>query len=251
MDTRKMMIPALAFFLFFILMPTFGQDKPIKGKILNQEDSTAIQNVHIINKTTNKGFTSHTDGRFTISADIADLLLFTSIGFKDTLIVVTSREELFVMMTPEVYTIGEVTIMRYPSYAQFKQAVINLKVEEPMKFDQSYFPKVMEPNANQGFGLTIDGPITALYNAFSREGKQRRNYERYLRESTIQEQISRKYNVQIVRNLTGIEDDMEIIRFMQYCKLDTTFILQSTDYAVLLAVKSCYEAYTFENLQDK
>jgi hypothetical protein len=217
------------------------------GYVYNSEDFSPLHNVHVINTKTNRGVVSGIDGKFLISASGSDTLFFRSVGFKDTLIALTGTGELRVFMTPAIYPIGEVIILPYGNYAEFKQAFKNLEVEKPMQFDPSYFLSGRVPSTGkQGFGLTIDGPITALYNAFSREGKQMRNYERFMRESAIHEEVGRKYNVQIVRRLTGIEDDMEAIRFMQFCSLDTNFILQATDYELLLAVKSCYEAYLQE-----
>lgn len=247
----------LAFYsgLLIVLLPLqlSGQKNQIRGVVFSSEDSTALYNVHIVNKTTNQGTVSNAEGKFLIPADYSDVIKFSSVGYEDGLMILTSDRinedgELLVYMIPAIYSIREVSIFPYRTYEQFKQAVINLKIDEPFSFDPSYFQlgQTDSPSNNQGFGITIDGPITALYNAFSREGKQMRNYERYLRESAVHDEVYKKYNINIVRRFTGIEDEMEVIRFMQYCKLETTFILQSTEHEILLAVKSCYEAYLKE-----
>jgi hypothetical protein len=231
----------------FNSLQSIAQENHAVGYVYNSEDFSPLHNVHVINTKTNRGVVSGIDGKFLISASGSDTLFFRSVGFKDTLIALTGTGELRVFMTPAIYPIGEVTILPYGNYADFKQAFKDLEVDKPMQFDPSYFLSGKAPaSGKQGFGLTIDGPITALYNAFSREGKQMRNYERFMRESAIHEEVGRKYNVQIVRRLTGIEDDMEAIRFMQYCSLDTNFIVKATEYELLLAVKSCYEAYLQE-----
>lgn len=224
-----------------------GQDNIIKGSVLSSEDYSPLHNVHIVNLSANRGVVSGTDGKFIITAKPSDTLIFSSVGFYDTVFIVESVREITVIMTPAVYPLGEVTILPYKTYAEFKQAFKNLETENPMQFDGSYFSKgEARPSDKPGFGLTIDGPITALYNAFSREGKQRRNYERYVRESSVWEEVGRRYNVQIVRRITGIDDDMEAIKFMKYCKFDNQFVLESTQYELLLAVKQCYEAYLSE-----
>lgn len=228
----------------FVPLQSSAQESHAIGYVYNSEDFSPLHNVHVINTKSNRGVVSGIDGKFLISASGSDTLFFRSVGFKDTLIVLTGPDEIRVFMTPAIYPIGEVTILPYGNYADFKQAFKNLEVDTPMRFDKSYFLSGQLPTpGQQGFGLTINGPITALYNAFSREGKQMRNYERFMKESAIHEEVGRKYNVQIVRRLTGIEDDMEAIRFMQFCSLDTNFILKSTEYELLLAVKSCYESY--------
>ncbi len=238
---------AFALLLFISLPVMKGQDNPVKGSVLSSEDYSPLHNVHIVNLSANRGVVSGADGKFIITAKPTDTLVFSSVGFYDTIFIVETPGEITVIMTPAVYPIGEVTILPYKTYAEFKQAFKNMEVEKPMQFDESYFSKgEARPSDKPGFGLTIDGPITALYNAFSREGKQRRNYERYMRESAVWEEVGRRYNVQIVRRITGIENDMEAIKFMQYCRFDNQFVLQSTQYELLAAVKQCYEAYLAE-----
>ena len=82
-----------------------------------------------------------------------------------------------------------------------------------------------------------------LAEKFSKEGKSKRKYMRIVQEADYQKYIATKYNEDIVQTVTGIDDKIELKKFMEYCKLSEEFIINSIDYKIYLAIKECYLVY--------
>ena len=79
------------FLLFFLLLVTFNgftQSKRIviQGNIIS--DSTSVENIHIINKTTKKATTSDFKGRFRMPVKINDTIIFSAVQFENKTIII-------------------------------------------------------------------------------------------------------------------------------------------------------------------
>lgn len=72
-----------AYFIFILLytLHLSAQENPILIQGLIMHDSTALENVHVVNKATNKGALSNDRGEFQMFAKENDTLLFSSIQF--------------------------------------------------------------------------------------------------------------------------------------------------------------------------
>lgn len=59
--------------------------------------------------------------------------------------------------------------------------------------------------------------------------------------------IDKKYNVTVVKNVTGLTDDEETVKFMQFCRLPEDFVYKSNEYELYKAILDCYDSYLCEN----
>ena len=64
--------------------------KAISGKV--QFNSVGIENVHVINKTSNRGTISNKNGAFKITVKENDTLQFSDIQFKTKTIIITKQD---------------------------------------------------------------------------------------------------------------------------------------------------------------
>ena len=71
---------------------SFAQAQEVKGRVTDSRDGTALSNVSISVKGTNTGTTTDADGRFSIRASTGATLIFSSIGFTEREITVTSSD---------------------------------------------------------------------------------------------------------------------------------------------------------------
>lgn len=231
----------------------FAQQDYLKGKLLQQHDSVPIPNAHIINISQSRGTITHLDGVFTISAQTGDIILLQALGFfSDTIIVDQNMEkqpgENIFTLQRRVYELSEVKIYPYATFAEFKQAFINFdnsKLEPEFKL---VLPDVNYANIPEtSGGVIIKGPITALYNTYSRRGKQIAKYNELLARESVECQISKKYNPTIVSGLTKIQDPEELRKFMEFCKLNETFILNAKEFELYSAIYECFKEYMAMN----
>lgn len=233
----------------------FAQSIVITGIAINSEDSTLVEAAHVFTKPGNRATITDESGLFSIRAGLQDTLYVKALGYDDAIIYpirkhLVSGDFLPVHLKPRTYAIREVTILPYRSYAQFKAAFRNHPVsdiKDPVPLDM---PEIAAGPGlqNSGFGITLN-PISMLYNQFSREGKELRKYAKVVEQQRIADKVAKKYNVKIVKRVTGIKSEKEAYDFMDYCNLSDSFILKSNDYQILLAIKQCYKAYQQEKDQ--
>ncbi|MBN2520677.1 MAG: hypothetical protein JXB17_09250, partial [Bacteroidales bacterium] len=60
---------------------------------------------------------------------------------------------------------------------------------------------------------------------------------------SVEKQVEKKYNKDIVAFITGINDERKVLDFMEFCKFSDDFILQSNDYQIYLAINNCYKEF--------
>ncbi|TVR70472.1 MAG: carboxypeptidase regulatory-like domain-containing protein [Marinilabiliales bacterium] len=221
--------------------------RKLTGAVVQQEDSSAIPNAHVINITMKTGVPSGSDGIFAINIRQGDSLYFQAIGFESRTVYVS--EEFFnrpgnviIVLEKMVYDITGIDIYLLPrSYEEFKQRFINLDTL-PDYSNLLDSPARALPDEHPT-GVPIFSPVTFFYNLFSREGKELRKYKETLEREALARRIEKVLNHDVVRNLTGLEDEDEIMHFLSFCGLSVQFILDSKEYEVYETILDCYERY--------
>lgn len=257
------------FFVFSNVKAQVAAPGPIvtvEGFITNPQGRN-IENVHIVNVSGNTGTTSNWEGQFHINTYPGDSLRFTCVGYIPFRYhIPTDRKSplvpLHVVMKSDTIEITGVEIFPWPADAQaLKEAVLAMEDQTPkvpdLKLnDPKYYnmplpggkpPSSSTPGlANPGLTLTVPGPITALYDAFSKEGKSKRKYESLVNQDQKKVVASRRYNVEVVRQVTSFKTDKEIQDFMLFCNLSVDFIISSTEYDLYKAINECMLAFNVE-----
>jgi len=94
-----------------------------------------------------------------------------------------------------------------------------------------------------GFGVTFNGIFSSLYDKNSKEGKQRQKITEVKAEENKNNYIFSKYNPYLIQRATGIDDEHEIIRFMEFCQFSDYFIVNSTEEELSNALAKKYLIY--------
>jgi len=261
--------------LFILLFPVLlsvkaqvAQKRPqisVEGFITNPQGKY-IENVHIVNVSGSRGTTSNWQGQFHINAYPGDTIRATCVGyipFKYHLPLNGSLPviPMHIILRVDTLEISGVEIYPWPSDAEaLKKAVLAMEDQTPKSFDlklndPKFYgiplpggggqpPPPSTPGlANPGLTLTIPGPITALYDAFSKEGKSKRKLESLLSQDQKIVVAARRYNAKVVQQITSFKTDKEIQDFMLYCNLSVDFIISSTEYDLYKAINECLLAY--------
>lgn len=222
----------------------------IKGVLLSAEDSLPISYGHIVDMTT--GFATVCDhvGSFSFHMNRNDTIRFSAIGFETLLLNLdteTSFKKKFsftIYMKQKIYKIDEIIVRPYANFSDFKYAFINLNLQKDNFAVNLNLPEIQaDPRVRYGngqIGLVIEGPITKLYEKYSRKGKANTHYRELVA-------IAPRYNKEIVKRVTGLKDESEILSFMFFCDLSYDFIQAATDYEIVTAINECYEEYTKHN----
>ncbi|MBN2683221.1 MAG: carboxypeptidase-like regulatory domain-containing protein [Bacteroidales bacterium] len=225
----------------------------VSGRVLDQEKGSPIPYVSVFNKRTVRGTMTDSSGYFSIIINRYDTLYFSSLGYKPAKLTVPEdiRSNLYffnLSLDTRTFVLKTVHVYGLTKKQQFKKDFIDynteLSVEE--KNVQNNFPDyqktpTIQPSDLQP-GIKINGPISALYEQFSKEGKSRRKLEELQEEDAKQEKISKRFNEENIGYLTGFKGDT-LKDFMKFCRFGTNFIINAPEYDFLLAVKKRKEQY--------
>lgn len=220
---------------------------------------TPLPDVNILNYRERAGTTSDAKGSFRIFANSGDSIIFSSMGYERTCIIIPFGTHnvypIHVYLSSDTLQLRGVTIYSWPrNITELRQAVLNRKIDKPIIADLNLNAKITDlPPAgpretlpgmgNPGLTYTISGPITMLYNTFSRRGKSLKKYEELIGRDRVQALIARKFNPEIIKSVTGFTSDEEIQAFIEYCNLSADFLLHASEYEILSSVKECLASY--------
>ena len=220
------------------------------ARIIDRGINEPVQFAHIVNQTRGYASISDSSGFFRIVASENDLLLLTAIGYydcpvhlNDSLLSTITIPEIF--MIQRAYPIKAVDVNPLGTYSQFKHKLLSLELPEP--------ELVINPAVIQDIELGLDtiqelepaslgSPITAIYMALSREGKELRKYAEIREEEAFLEQVKDKYNRELLEEVTGMTGP-ELHEFLEFCNLENKFILKATAYEILERIYTCLNEF--------
>lgn len=228
-----------------------SKSRNFTGIIIDSTTNQDIPFVNILNESIRVWAISDTTGKYKIPAKAGDTLVFSVIGYLGKFIVLDDQDiqnSVITKLIPRTYDIAEVEVFGYSSYAQFKQKFQTLEVPETRtdilreNLDrisqevgrEAHIKQVMDKTAGGGNLLSV--PI------LSKEDKERIKLAEIKKEEKIQAIIDKKYNRQIISDLTGLKGD-ELDDFMLFCKLDRKFLLNASEYDILAKVLERFEAF--------
>lgn len=184
--------------------------------------------VYIINKATGNGTMSDNAGNFYLRAKENDTLVVSFVGYVRLKLPVAKLKtnangEVKIVMKKIIYGLGPVTVTAFkikPYEREKMQKVIQEAKIKPVD--------------------AMSSPITALYNQFSKRGKEQRKLAAIFEQVFIDEQVSQKLNAEILRKLTG-DDMIDYEKFRKYCfSLTDYYILNHDGYDLYYKVMECY-----------
>jgi TonB-linked SusC/RagA family outer membrane protein len=128
------------------LNPTFQQEI-IKG-VVKDEQGDPLPGVSVLIKGTQKGVSTNFDGVFSLTASIGDVLVFSSLGFADEEVIITSKTNYTILMKPsteqlegiEIVSTGYQKISKERATGSF--AKIDAEVLQ-QKIDQNIISKII------------------------------------------------------------------------------------------------------------
>lgn len=253
---NKSKLAFLAFILLTAPMASFCQAPErgpmvIRGMVVDK-DHAPIPYVSVFNRSQYAAAIANRSGEYQVVAYAGDTISFSAVSYRKTSFIVPydlneSVYQLSVVMELDTVNLKEVVIYPWPAtYEDFKKDFMNTEVKDPIANLDLGLPSAGEmkalastPQTPGSVTYTMTGPISLLYNTFSKEARMRRNFDDVL----LREKADARYNKEIVSRITGLENEEKIAEFMRFCPLDARFILRSSDYELYLAIRNCYLEY--------
>lgn len=211
----------------------------------------AIDFAYIKNDRTNYAVESNHGGLIKISAQENDTLQFHCLGYKDTSFVVTATmlesENYILEVQKQEYALDEVKVVWFYSYAAFKQAFANIKLDDkdkPMKFDVKISQHDLAVNhyfapSSSGVGFAFNGVLSGGSDYLT-EGQQfDRHIKHYNNKWGRYNQLTSHENLSA---FTGLEGD-SLESFVYYLRTKHKINPDLDDYEILASVKVAYKTF--------
>ena len=160
------------------------------------------------------------------------------------------KDTMLFYLTPRVFHLKEFTYSilgpRYTFDNRFIKTDLGKsdidKVKERLEIEDMTADLVAIDRSAQD-GMVLGSPITALYEQFSKAGKERRKYAQLLA-NDFKDSITRiKYNLNVVQSLIAFPTVTETQDFMDFCSFDQRYIEQTDRVDIYMEILRCRDEY--------
>ncbi|WP_340152320.1 carboxypeptidase-like regulatory domain-containing protein [uncultured Marivirga sp.] len=241
--------------LTFFLMVTFTlhvSAQELQGKVTSAADSLPIEGVHIVNTSQNKMAISDEKGTFSLSVIKGDTLVASNINFNSKQFVVGNAEYLRITLNPAVIQLDEVRVSNLPeTEADFRRKLVDMGEVENDNFvpfgmkpnkPKSKIPINYDPTYNNSLKYAVTKPISFLVKKISKEHKNKVKYYETVANQGNKIVNDKKYNPEIVKDLTGLEGD-DLTDFIHFLNIDPAFVKRSSEYEIAAHILKEFEVY--------
>ena len=212
-----------------------AQQKPLQGLVIDRESNQRLAKVFIKNLRSGDGLYNTTKGEFNTYAKIGDVFVAALSGYKPDTIIYNGQPAIYFQLKSIGIRLKDVQIQK-------KKMTPQEKYEETLQ-DNRYAilrgsSKDILTVGNQGAGLGVD----AIYNLFSRQGKNARYLQKILESDYRQQVIDYRFTTTLVAQVLEI-DGAERDDFMLQYRPTYQFVMDASDYAFNLFIKNAYKSY--------
>ena len=232
----------------------------LKGKVMN----TAFRPLgfaHIWNKNGSNGTVATIQGEFKLYVNPGEEILVSSLGYKSQKLKIpnTINKKLYktFYLRKDTIQLKETIVRPWPAtYHKLKEKISAMDLEDKYAFNtQDEFLK-KEMNTAQRLALrnigiapvTISGPFSLLYAAFGDKPKQIKQLPKDKLRFHNEKVIKNKFNLEIIKKVTKMQNADSINNFIAYCDFDTNYLLEVDKYALLMEIQKKFEEFCLENV---
>lgn len=211
--------------LLFLLSPfVLKAQMTIVGTAYDADTRGKLKLVFVNNLTQREVDHSGQKGDFKVQAELGDLIVFTCPGYEsDTLILQNMRPKI-VMMRPSLIVLNEV--------------IVNARANKPEDARVAYSSAYSYATTNV---FSLDGSVS-LVNAFSKQSKQKRAFQKFMNTELDEKLIDQKFNKPLVTQLTKIRGQL-LEDFMSYYRPTYSQVLAMNDVDLRTYIINSYNAY--------
>jgi len=223
-----------------------------EGRVLSQEDSSSIEGTHIYNLSNEQMAISLSDGSFTIQAEVSDTLYFSNINFDNRQFIIKNLAYSIIYLTSSNIQLEEVVVNNLPeTAADFKKKLIGMEHQETNDFvpygmkagkPRGKVPAMYNLEESKSLGSAIFHPLRSAVRAVNKEYKDKAKYYRLKAEKQDKISTDKKFNRELVQELTGLEDE-ELTDFIKYLDIDPGYVKRATAYEIAVHINNKLELF--------
>lgn len=221
--------------VFLILCLTGFAQTTVSGIVFDKNSNARIARVSVTNLTSGRAVYNTFKGEFSIQAKVGDKLAFVqSEHFSDT-VSVKNFEPMAIYLKPVAIQLMEVTV-KGKNLTPEKQ-LENTKREYSKIYGSSANPDLLSVG-NGGVGFSID----AIYNAFSKSGRNAEKLKGIIDAEYKQKVIDYRFNKAFVQGITHLEEP-KLTDFMQKYRPGYYLVTTAGDYEFVSYIRTNLKRY--------
>lgn len=253
---NKMRLSTFFLFVIILVFPVSRLSAQsyvlINGKVWNLKGESLV-GAHALNTTRNYGTFTDSEGKFFLVMATQDSLKVSMIGYKPFYFKIpvglsAQSYSINVTLVSDTMLLKEATIRPYPlTYREFRQEFISLNLPEEAALKRLQLPT--EPYRSkyttpEGY-LALPGPVSLLYNAFSKEAKELRKLQAIREQENLRNKLLSIIALEVLLYRYGCEttDDIDALIFM--CGITKDYLNSTPHYLIARRISAC--GYTFKN----
>jgi hypothetical protein len=242
------------FILVFLPAVVAAQSGNLKGRIVDESTGTPVEYGIVLEYSRQVSTYSDRQGQFTVETFKGDTVVLSALGYYYCKVIVTDSllhvtGPVIFKVSPRLYEISEARIVSLGTYSEFRKNFINLhqdnqKTEElaeninkssTVAAQEGYeqFQQERERNGITLMSIPIRSP----------EDRERIRLAKIIQTENIRDQVYRRFNPDLVKRVTGLTTDDDIIEFMVFCDFTDKFILENTEETLIAQMRLKYDAF--------
>ena len=254
----KVPVVILCITVLYGLTATEAQQITIKGQVIDAATHEVVRFAHVENFSQGQTTFTDTSGIFNLEGREGDTLIFSAIGFFYKKVVVTdslmSLPSIPVFQIDErVYDLAGATIYTPGTYQQFKHDVISLDIPETETDRLRKNLAIISRNVGkEAYDEAVakgelDTGLIPILKIRTADEKARIRLENVRKQEERKKLIYTKYNADIVKKITGLTDDDEVISFMLFCDFKDEYLMEVNPLDLLEEIAKKFEEYKRKN----
>lgn len=214
----------------------FAQQKPVEGIVFDKETKDRIAKVNVLNSTTGKSVYNTFKGEFSIDAKPGDVLIFTKADHYADTLKVLNNASLAVYMKRSAIQLREVIIR--DSLLNPDKQLIATKKDYTKIYGSEYNQSFLSSAPGGGAGISID----AIWNAFSRSGRNADRLREIIDKDYKQKVIDYRFNRAFVASVTQLKD-LQLTEFMFRYRPGYSTVKTASDYEFITMIRNNLKRY--------
>ena len=245
MATRTLLLVLLALVLF--CGPLKSQNYVmIQGSVYNLSGESLV-GAHAHNQS--KGYGTFTDynGKFSLVLAKNDTLKVSMIGYRPFMLKISDKLNALnysikiTLLVDTIYISGP-EIRPYPAtYPEFRKEFVALRTPEEIAHKKLGLPTqpFRRKYENPDGGLLLPGPVSLLYNQFSKEAKEKKKMGAIIAQNKLRADFLNIITPEILDRRYGCSGEDDIDALLKFCGIDQGYLQRVPHYLIVQRLESC------------
>ncbi|MDB5130634.1 MAG: hypothetical protein JWR02_383 [Mucilaginibacter sp.] len=222
--------------LFILSVKGYAQERTASGIVFDKNTKDRIASVSVRNLATGLVVYNNLKGEFKINARPGDQLIFSKQEFQPDTLKVLNSAAIAVYLMPSTIRLKQVTI--HDTLLSPEKRLAATKADYSKIYGSLAYNDFLTTPSSGGAGLSID----ALYNAFSKSGRNAEHLRQIIENDYQQNVIDFRFNRTTVASITGLKDE-RLTQFMQRYRPGYYLTKTATDYEFIASIKANYKRF--------